>query len=65
MPQASAPRGRLGLEGGDGSSDVNNRGYHMTVKAAILFLSLCLPVLADLAAGQQAIKNGDYATAPQ
>ena len=35
----------------------------MTVKAAILFLSLCLPALADLAAGQQAMKNGDYATA--
>jgi TPR repeat protein len=33
------------------------------VKAAILFLSLCLPALADLAAGQLALKNGDYATA--
>jgi TPR repeat protein len=34
------------------------------VKAAILFFSLlCLPVMADLAAGQQAYQNGDYATA--
>jgi tetratricopeptide (TPR) repeat protein len=33
------------------------------VKVAILFFSLCLPALADLAAGEQALKNGDYATA--
>ena len=35
----------------------------MFVKVAILLFSLCLPALADLAAGQQAFKNGDYATA--
>ena len=35
----------------------------MGVKAAILFFSLCLPALADLAAGQQAFRNGEYATA--
>ena len=34
------------------------------MEAAILFFSLlCLPVMADLAAGQQAYKNGDYTTA--
>jgi TPR repeat protein len=33
------------------------------VKAAILFVSLSLPALADLATGLQAMKNGDYATA--
>ena len=33
------------------------------MKAAILFFVICLPALADLAAGQQALKNGDYATA--
>ena len=37
--------------------------YHVVVKAVILFLSLCLPAFADLAAGQQARKNGDYSTA--
>jgi hypothetical protein len=31
--------------------------------AAILFLSLCAPALADLAAGQKAYDKGDYATA--
>jgi hypothetical protein len=31
--------------------------------AAILLLSFCLPALADLAAGQQALKNADYAAA--
>ena len=36
--------------------------YHIPVKAAALFLALCLPALADFAAGLQAIKNGDYAT---
>jgi TPR repeat protein len=33
------------------------------VRAAILFVALCVPAIADLAAGQQALKNGDYATA--
>jgi TPR repeat protein len=33
------------------------------VKAAVLFFSLCLPVAADLAAGMEALKNRDYATA--
>src|SRR5580658_5918100 len=33
------------------------------MKAAFLFLSLCLPALADFAAGQQAWKDGDYAAA--
>src|SRR5580692_122201 len=28
-----------------------------------LFLSLCVPALADLAAGKQALKDGDYETA--
>ena len=37
--------------------------YDRAVKAAILSLLLCLPAVADLAAGQQALKNGDYATA--
>ena len=35
----------------------------MTVKAAIIFFGLCLPAFADLAAGQQALKIGDYAKA--
>jgi uncharacterized protein len=35
----------------------------MAVKVAILFLSLCAAVLADLAAGQQAYHDGDYASA--
>jgi TPR repeat protein len=45
---------------------VPKKRYPVAVKAAaaaILFLSLCAPALADLAAGQQALKNGDYATA--
>ena len=33
------------------------------VKAAFLCFSLCLPVLADLATGLQALRNGDYAAA--
>src|SRR5271165_6495694 len=36
------------------------------MKAAILFFAffaLCMPALADLAAGKQALQNGDYATA--
>jgi len=33
------------------------------VKAAITFVLLCLPALADLAAGVQAYINGDYSTA--
>lgn len=37
--------------------------YYLFMKAAILFLALCLPVLADLAAGERALKSGDYATA--
>jgi uncharacterized protein len=45
------------------ASVIQQRRYHVAVKAAILFLALCLPAWADLAAGQQAIKNGDYATA--
>jgi hypothetical protein len=39
------------------------RRYDVTVKAVILLLSFCLPILADLAAGQQAMKNRDYAAA--
>ena len=39
------------------------RRYHVAVRAVILFFSLCLPAVADLAAGQRAFKNGDYATA--
>lgn len=35
----------------------------MAVKLAVLFFSLCLPAVADLEAGLQAFKNGDYATA--
>ena len=35
----------------------------IAVKVAILFFSLCLPAVADLAAGLQALKNADYATA--
>src|ERR1035438_1191098 len=45
------------------SDDVTEWRYHVTMKAAIMFFSLCLPAMADLAAGQQALKNGDYATA--
>ena len=37
--------------------------YHKAVKVAILLVLLCLPALADLAAGRQALKNGDYPTA--
>ena len=37
--------------------------YHVAVKAAILLFLLSVPVLADLAAGQRALRNGDYATA--
>ncbi|MGA2147672.1 MAG: tetratricopeptide repeat protein [Bryobacteraceae bacterium] len=33
------------------------------MKVAIILVSLCLPAVADLAAGLQALKNGDYATA--
>ena len=33
------------------------------MKAAISFFLLCVPLLADLAAGKQAMKNGDYVTA--
>src|SRR5271166_1968954 len=36
------------------------------MKAAIVFFALfalCMPALADLAAGKQALQNGDYATA--
>src|ERR1017187_8860289 len=36
---------------------------HVPLKAAILFLALCVPALADLAAGRQAFLKGDYATA--
>jgi hypothetical protein len=35
----------------------------LVVKAVILFFALCVSALADLAAGQKALKNGDYATA--
>jgi len=35
----------------------------VAVRAAILFLALCLPALADLAAGQRAYFSRDYATA--
>jgi TPR repeat protein len=35
----------------------------LIVKAAVLFFSLCLPAVADLAAGVVALKNGDNATA--
>ncbi len=35
----------------------------MAVKAAILFFLLSIQALADLAAGQRALENGDYATA--
>jgi TPR repeat protein len=36
----------------------------VAVKAAVLLsLSLCVPTLADQAAGQHAFQNGDYATA--
>ena len=37
--------------------------YHLAVKAATLFLVFVVPVMADLAAGQRALKSGDYATA--
>jgi TPR repeat protein len=37
--------------------------YHVIVKAAVLFFLLCLLAVADLAAGLDALKNGDYATA--
>lgn len=33
------------------------------MRAAIIFLALCLPAFADLAAGQRAYKNSDFATA--
>jgi len=33
------------------------------MRAAILFLGLCLPALADLAAGLRAYESGDYARA--
>jgi len=33
------------------------------VKLVILSCALCLPVLADVAAGLEALKNGDFATA--
>jgi hypothetical protein len=35
----------------------------LVVKAVILFFALCVSALADLAAGQKALKSGDYATA--
>ncbi len=33
------------------------------MKAVITLLLVCLPALADLVTGQQALKNGDYSTA--
>ena len=42
--------------------DVSNRRYHRIVKATILVFHSVYQ-LADLPAGQQAMKNGDYATA--
>lgn len=42
---------------------VVKRRYHVIVKAAVLFFLLCLPAVADLATGLDALKNGDYAAA--
>ena len=35
----------------------------MSVRAAILLISLCVSALADFAAGRRAFEKGDYATA--
>jgi len=53
----SSPGPRFGV------SSFKTSRYYVAMRAAIVFLSLCLPVLADLASGQRAYDRGDYATA--
>jgi hypothetical protein len=46
-----------------GVSSFRAARYYVAMKTAIIFLALCLPALADFAAGERACVSGDYAKA--